>query len=252
MKVPENQIIVASFDKTKFASEIVGSGLIPVYCAPNQNGLYGIKEASENILLILVDETEEEVRNLARYLTVLCIDEEKNLFIYGKKNLVDIVKNKVPSLYVISTGYLFTDVFRNTIRDIFAFIKKRKAGNKPAILFVDTDDEYINMIKPYLTYDFDVFTSVSANGYDISSRIRFCDVVVMSTSLKLPVASFATLFIAMMKKRAKDPSFAMYFIASGKDEQSVMNVLDENNFIAISKEADVKKTAEFLIKRIRK
>ena len=38
-------------------------------------------------------------------------------------------------------------------------------------------------------------------------------------------------------------------MASNKDEQSVMNILEQSKFIAISKDRDVAKTAEFLIKR---
>ena len=247
-----NQIIVASFDKNRFASEIVGAGLIPVYCAPNQTSLYGVKDTSENILLVLVDETEDEVRKLAKYLTVICIDEEKNLFVYGKKNLVDIVKNSVPSLFVISVGYLFTDTFNKTTAALTDFIRKNASRKKPAILFVDINDDYINRIRPHLTRDFDVFSYVGNNGYEISSKVRFCDVVVLSTALNLPVVAFTSLFVAILKKRSKDKNFTMYFMASNADEQNVMNVLEESHFIAISKDRDVKKTAEFLIKRISK
>lgn len=252
MKTNPNQIIVASYDKTRFAAELVGAGLVPVYCAPNQTSLYSVKDGSENILLLLVDETEEEVKKLARYLIVLCIDEEKNLFIYGKKNLVDIVKSTVPSLFVISVGYLFTDIFGKTLTALTEFIKKNAKRHKPAILFVDVNDDYISRIKPHLTNDFDVFSCVGNNGYDISSKVRFCDVVVLSTALNLPVVAFTTLFVAILKKRSKDKDFTMYFMASNSDEQSVMNVLEESNFISISKDRDVRKTAEFLIKRIRK
>ena len=123
---------------------------------------------------------------------------------------------------------------------------------KPAILFADVDDEYIKKIKPHLERDFDVFSCVGGTGYEITSKVRFCDVVVLSTALNLPVVAFTTLFVSILKKRAKDRDFTMYFMASNADEQGVMNVLEENNFIAISKDRDVKKTAEFLIKRIRK
>ena len=237
------------FDKSKFATDIVGSGLAPVYCAPDQTSIYGVKDKSDNILLYLCDETEEDVKKLSKYLTILCIDEEKNLFIYGKKNLVDIVKSTVPSLFVISTRYLFTESFGKVIEDLQDFIKKEEKRKKPAILFVDTDDEYIKKIKPHLTRNFDVFSYISSNGYDISSKVRFCDVVVLSTSLVLPVVAFTTLFVSLLKKRAKDPKFTMYFMASNKDEQSVMNILEQSKFIAISKDRDVAKTAEFLIKR---
>ncbi len=252
MKTDPNQIIVATFDKTRFATEIMGAGFAPVYCSTNQTSLYSVKDKSENILLLLVDETEDEVKKFARYLTALCIDEEKNLFIYGKKNLVELVENMVPSLFVISVGYLFVDVFTNTVMALKDFIKKSETRHKPVILFADVDDEYIKNIRPYLINDFDFFSVVNGNGYDISSRIRFCDVVVLSTALNLPVVAFTTLFVSILKKRAKDKSFTMYFMASNSDEQGIMNVMQENNFISISKDRDVAKTAEFLIKRIRK
>lgn len=262
MKIPENQIIVVSSDRSKFAKEIVGDGLAPVYCVPDQTALYEVKDRSGNILVILTDETEDTVRRLASYLTILCIDEEKNLFIYGKKNLVDIIKEKVPSLYIICAGYLFMDTFGGTINEIHDFISRERERQKPAILFVDVDDEYINRIKPLLTRHFDVFSSLSGNGYDISARIRFCSVVVLSTSLTLPVVSFTAFFVEIMKKRLADPDFAMYFLSSNSDEQTIINTLAVNSdgqdlrisprergFISISKDGDLEKTADFLIKR---
>ena len=265
MKNSEKHLIVVSNDRSKFAEEIVGSGLIPTYCPPQQTALYGMKDRADCILILLYEEKEEDIKRLARYLTNLCIDEEKNLFVFGKKNLVDIIKKAVPSLFVISSGYAFSDVFTDIIKDLLLFMNEMQERNKPALLFVDVDDSYITRIRPYLTKTFDVYSSINGNGYDISSRVRFSDVVVLSTSVTLPAVAFTTLFVSIMKKRLKDPDFAVYFMASNSDEQniintlsvnydgqSVKNVLEEGGFISISKDKDLEKTADFLIKRVKR
>lgn len=247
-----NRIIVAASERSKYVGDIISAGLEAVFCLPNQPSLFKVKDKSSNILLILVDESAEEIKKLVRHLTVLCIDGEKNLFVYGRKDLVDIVKKKVPKLYVVSTGFLFVDLFPKILKDINDFIVKTEKQKKPSVLFVHTDEEYVKRIKPYLINDVDVFSITKGDGYDIASRVKYCDSVVISTTLKLPVVAFTTLFAEILKKRAKDPKFAMYFITPNNEEQNVMNVLEQSSFIAISMDREVKMTAAFLIKRMGK
>ncbi len=249
MKKEARQVLVISRGNQRYFDEMHDQGLATVSCGFDQNLIFKNKGASSAIIVILEDEKPEDVKKLAGMLQILCIDEEKNLFVYGKKDLVDIIKGMVPSLFIIYSGYLFKELFRETAVAAREFLKEIQENKKPILLLADDDSVYINRIKPLLDDDFVVYACKNKDPHDIAIRIRMCDVAVLSTSLRFSLIYFTDIFMEILKRKKNNPQFALYFIADQEEEQKNMNSLEERNFIALSKETEVQKTASFLIKR---
>jgi len=249
MKISNNKVLVITRGNNRYLDEMREYGLDPVKCPIDHTSLFANKDVSEALVVILTDETPEEVKKLAGGLQILCIDEEKSLFLYGKKDQVEQVSSMIPSLFIISEGFLFKDLFKDTVLSVMEFIKQREASKLPILLYVDDSDVYINKLKPYLEDKFIIYTCRDSTPAEIVQRLKMADLAVFSTELTYPLISFTDIFMAITRKKSANPDFSIYYITGNDVDQKRMNVFHERLFIALSKQMDVKKTADFFIKR---
>ena len=239
-----DQIIVIAGDKSKYEAEFKKNGFYVTWSSFELEEVIKIRDRSNIILVCAVDEDYETLKKLGFYLRDICIEEEKTLYLYGRKEKVDIIKDLVPSLY-IKKVVLYHVAF-STIPGEILKQELMPDRNKPTFLIIDNDTEYVGKLRLYLEPYFQIL--VSRFDFEEAGMLMLkSDIVLISMEATFKLREFMGFFKAMMMKK-RSPLFHFFYLASTDAERNRMNAGSENESISFSKEMDVDRVANYFVK----
>ncbi len=238
-----NQIIVVTSDKNKYESSFKKKDFYVTWSSFDLKEIIKIRDRSNTILVCAADEDYDTLKKLGLYLRDICIEEEKTLYLYGKKEKVEIIKNLVPSLY-INKVILYHVAFSSIPDEILKqrFIPDR---SKPTFLIIDNDTEYVEKFRLHLEPYFRIF--VSRFDFEEAGILMLrSDIVLISMDAAFTLREFMGFFKAMMVKK-RHPYFHFFYLASTNSETYKLNAGSENESIAFSKEMDVSRVTNYFV-----
>ncbi len=242
-----DQIIVVAGDKSKYEGILKKNGFYVTWSSFELKDVIKVRDRSNAILVCTVDEDYETLKKLGFYLRDLCIEEEKSLYLYGKKEKVDIIRDLVPSLYIkkVILYHLAFSMLPEIIKQEF-----KPDRNKLTFLIIDNDTEYVGKLRLYLEPYFQIL--VSRFDYEEAGMLMLkSDIVLISMDATFKLREFMGFFKAMMMKK-RSPLFRFFYLASTDSERNRMNAGSEDEGMAFSKEMDVARVADYFVKAYEK
>ena len=238
------QIIVLANDRSKYEKALSFRDLYVTWCPFSVEELIRIRERSNVILICMDHEKYNDLNRMGLYLRDMCIEDEKSLYLYGNKDDVNTIASLVPSLFIKKTLYSFAGI-EKIVNDIVAGEVIRENG-KPIFLMIDDDREYVEKLRVYLDPFYQVFVS-RFDHEEIENLIMMADRVLISVNGNMRLLDFIQLYQTLLSKK-KVPGFTYYHIADTDWEKAIVDRGSGQNNMAFSKETDVQKVADYLIK----
>ncbi|MBQ6968236.1 MAG: hypothetical protein IJP84_10095 [Lachnospiraceae bacterium] len=239
-----DQIIVIAGDKSKYEADFKKYGFYVTWSSFDLKEVIKIRDRSNIILVCAVDEDYETLKKLGFYLRDICIEEEKTVYLYGRKEKVEIIKELVPSMYiklVVLYHVAFSTVPGEILKHEFMPVR-----NKPTFLIIDNDTEYVGKLRLYLEPYFQIL--VSRFDFEEAGMLLLkSDIVLISMDATFTLREFMSFFKAVMTKK-HSPLFHFFYLASSNSERYRMNAGSENESISFSKEMEVSRVAGYFAK----
>lgn len=247
-KAYKKQILLISTRLEPIAEMLTAEGYYVTWCPFELDKIMKLRDHSNIMIINVEDENEDELKRIGLYLRDMCIEEEKILYIFGRINGVNIIRSRVPSIYVRKAVYVYSEPFSVILNDLKE-LAVDYGMNLNGLLIIDNDSEYIEKLRPNLDPYFRVYVS-HMNLSEAGALLQISDVVLINVDESYVLREFIELFKSMfMKKRST--GLRIYYLTSTNENRDRMNMGIENDSIALSKSADVAKTAAFLTNILR-
>ena len=242
------QILLISNKLEPVREMLTAEGYYVTWCPFDLDKIMKLRDHSNIMIINTEEENEEELKRIGLYLRDMCIAEEKILYIYGRIKGVNIIRSRVPSLYVRKAVYVHSEPFSVILKDL-KDIAIDYGLNQKGILIIDNDSEYIEKLRPNLDPYFRVY--VNHNNLKEAERfLQISDIVLLNVDEACILREYIELFKSMIIKR-KSSGLRLYYLTANNEDRDRMNMGIENDAIALSKSADVSKTAAFIINILR-
>ena len=239
------QIIVISSEKERYATLFEKAGFHVVWSSIGVKDFQEVRDRSDCILIIVSNGDRRELEKLACYLKDVCIEEEKNVCLYGDMEGVDLMSDKIPSLYIVKKAYM-KDV---TINRLVVMLKAECGWidnvQKKKMLFIDDSAEYFGKLRVYLQPYFELFAS-GKDSEEIHELMSQANIVVLNTSVSMRGIEFLK-FYYEIKTRARLTNLKIYYLTETDEEQEFVNALSDFNTICFSKKSGIEEVADYLI-----
>ncbi len=240
----KRHLIVVTKGIFKNSNAFSDMNFLPVWCDFDVIELGRVKSSSSDILLVLSDMGEHLPLQFFMYLRDLCIDEEKNLYLYGPKRTVLKVKKLIPSLFILGA---FDDSVH--LVDLLKFVESHQYNggevSKPSVFIMDDDVSFAGNLKSALSMNFDVVLSGSDMA-DAGYYLKNSDIVILSTSLRITILEYVSLIRAIKTRNGKG-FFRLFFLTDTKSEQVQVMSLNGLSSLCLSRETGEQGMAAFLI-----
>jgi hypothetical protein len=239
-----NQIIVVTNHREIYEQKLGKCDLHITWCEFSIEGLQQIRGRAKIILLCPDHEKTTLLNKLGLYLRDLCIEEEKDLYLYGNKDDVDDITELVPSIFVKKAIYSFVD-FSKMKDAITSNVGEDEIGKK-TFLIIDDDTDYAGKLRVHLDQTYRVLVS-RFDLEEMGSLILGANVVLISMDGSLKLNEFMTMFRILAAKKGRNPRFKYYYLTGTDRERAKLNSGSEKSSISFSKEMDVSRVANYFI-----
>ncbi len=239
------QIIIATNDRERIERQLSGRDLHVTWCPMTIEGIQEVRDRSNLMFLVAKDEDEDELKRIGLYLRDLCIEYEKILYIYGNRRSVDILRARIPALYVRKSGYTIKEPFSLLLDDVAA-MEQDESVDLPALLILDDKTEFIEKLRLYLEPYFRIYVS-HYDPQELGILVLRSNVVLMGTDRLMTVIQFMELS-RMIGRRREVPDFHLYFLAKTQEERAMFNSEAARYGIAFSADMDASRVADYLIR----
>ncbi len=239
------QIILVTSEKERYEPFFTAAGYYVNWCPPLVEELVKIGDRSEVIFLCLTKEDPEVLKDLCLYIRDLSIESEKILYVYGTKKAVDIVRSRVPSLYIQCAEYAEEMTLKDMMIRNPELIRDSYSG-KPGMLIVDDDNIFIDTIRAYLEPYYHIYIC----HYDLPEAGRLLkQSKAVLIGLKEKHSLLDTMdFLRAIATRKQSAGLRVYYIASDDSERDKLNSGSENGNLALSRDTDPRRLADYFIR----
>lgn len=241
MKYPEQIILISSTEQVK--ERLEENGFRVIWCPFKLSRIMEVRDISNVIFLNINEEDKDDLKRIGLYLRDLCIEEEKVLYIYGRREGVDIISSMVPSIFIRKAAYVYSEPFAALLEDMNKLASITQ-NHLPGLLIVDDDIEYIEKLRPYLEQSFRIYVS-HCDFIEAGTYLNISDIVLISAESKYKLSSFLDFFRAVYARK-KEYGTRLYYLTSDNVKRDHMNLGFERDAMALSKSFNLSKVASFL------
>ncbi|MCR4740056.1 MAG: hypothetical protein K5886_07335 [Lachnospiraceae bacterium] len=199
-------------------------------------------------IILLPSGFDIQFQQICHYLRDLCLEEEKNLYLYGNEEMVRTVRKIIPKLFI-------SGVYYNTMVPIGDFVNSLKeellvvsqSQSKPTMVMIDDDKIYFKQLSSMLQNSFNV-TVTTPCLEDVVRYLNNADILLMNVKMKLPLMDVGIL-LDTIERRVKSDKLKLMYFTDTKEEQKYLNSIQLIPLICFSKEIPMEKIAYYLKKR---
>lgn len=238
------QIILISSKRDPIEKSLTEKGFHVTWCPFELEQIIPVRDRSKVLFLCVNDESEEDLNKICLYLRDMCIEEEKELIIYGKAAGVDFISSRIPAIFIRKKAYAYAEVLADIIKELKAAANEDDNA-LPGLLIVDDDTEYIAKLRPYLESHFRIYIS-HAKLNELGAFLYISDVILINADASYTLFEFLD-FFKTIYARIKSSGLKFYYLTENDENRTRMNSGSERDAITLSKNVDVAKTASFLI-----
>ncbi len=180
------------------------------------------KKDSAELMLMYVDDTIDEARDVLVFVKDLLLEEGKELVLLGDRNEVVSVEKVIPKELI--AGIFERPFDMRAIMDRVGdfLIQQRMQQNKKMILIVDDDPTYLKLIKEWLKDDYRV--SMANSGMQAITWLanNCADLVLLD--YEMPTIKGSKV-LEMLRSDAQIADIPVMFLTGKSDKQSIIEVL---------------------------
>ena len=180
------------------------------------------KKDSAELMLMYVDDTIDEARDVLVFVKDLLLEEGKELVLLGDRNEVASVEKVIPKELI--AGIFERPFDMRAIMDRVGdfLIQQRMHQNKKMILIVDDDPTYLKLIKEWLKDDYRV--SMANSGMQAITWLanNCADLVLLD--YEMPTINGSKV-LEMLRSDAQIADTPVMFLTGKSDKQSIIEVL---------------------------
>ena len=180
------------------------------------------KKDSAELMLMYVDDTIDEARDVLVFVKDLLLEEGKELVLLGDRNEVASVEKVIPKELI--AGIFERPFDMRAIMDRVGdfLIQQRMQQNKKMILIVDDDPTYLKLIKEWLKDDYRV--SMANSGMQAITWLanNCADLVLLDYEMPTIKGSKG---LEMLRSDAQIADTPVMFLTGKSDKQSIIEVL---------------------------
>ncbi len=180
------------------------------------------KKDSAELMLMYVDDTIDEARDVLVFVKDLLLEEGKELVLLGDRNEVASVEKVIPKELI--AGIFERPFDMRAIMDRVGdfLIQQRMQQNKKMILIVDDDPTYLKLIKEWLKDDYRV--SMANSGMQAITWLanNCADLVLLD--YEMPTIKGSKV-LEMLRSDAQIADTPVMFLTGKSDKQSIIEVL---------------------------
>ena len=180
------------------------------------------KKDSAELMLMYVDDTIDEARDVLVFVKDLLLEEGKELVLLGDRNEVVSVEKVIPKELI--AGIFERPFDMRAIMDRVGdfLIQQRMQQNKKMILIVDDDPTYLKLIKEWLKDDYRV--SMANSGMQAITWLanNCADLVLLD--YEMPTIQGSKV-LEMLRSDAQIADTPVMFLTGKSDKQSIIDVL---------------------------
>ena len=238
------QIILISNKRDPIEKTLADKGFHVTWCPFELEHIIRVRDRSNVLFLCVNDEKEEDLNKICLYLRDMCIEEEKELIIYGKASGVDFISSRVPALFIRKKAYAYAVVLTDIINELLADANEDDI-DLPGLLIVDDDTEYIAKLRPYLEPHFRIYICHEKLD-ELGAFISVSDIILINGDESYTLFELLD-FFKTISARMRSSGLKFYYLTENDENRTRMNSGSERDAITLSKNVDAVKTASFII-----
>lgn len=239
------QIILVSNKRELIEKTLTEKGFLVTWCPFELEQIILVRDRSKVMFLCVNDEREEDLNKICLYLRDMCIEEEKELIIYGKAAGVDYISSRIPSIFIIKKAYAYAEVLTDIINELIAADDEDDHA-LPGLLIVDDDTEYIAKLRPYLESHFRIYICHDKLN-ELGTFINAADIILINGDESYTLFELLD-FFKTISARMRSSGLKFYYLTENDENRTRMNSGSERDAITLSKNVEAEKTASFLIR----
>ena len=209
------------------------------------SGIVSVSSFVNTYIVLLPEEWDLQFHQICFFLKDYCLEEEKQLYLYGTEEMLTKVRAIIPKLFI--SGMFNSDVV--SVKKLVEAIEwdfREVSSELPSLLLVDEDKRYFRQLSLMLEDSF----SVTISAPDVEDLVRYLqntDIMLMNVNMKVSILQFGILFEAI-ERRVKTKRMKLMYITDTKAEQKYINSIQLSPTICFAKEIPIEKIA-FYIKK---
>lgn len=223
-------------------------GVYPVGCTYDAVAIGVIQWRFESILLILPDDFDNEARKVCLYLRDMSIDEEKRVFICGKRSVLAQAVKLLPAM--IRSGSILVDggTGYTTLRTVASAIKNAFLNdkNQKSCLILDDDKQYDSDLLKVLSRYCNVAIKDKVDE-EFAAYVTNADILLISTELKMDLLEFTTFRQQLAARKKTGRTSLIYLCADDARQQLVYQSMNAEG-VSLSKDRDFLSTSRCIIR----
>ncbi len=238
------QIILLTSEKDKYEPIFKENGYYVTWCPMSIEELIKVRDHSDVIFVCATDENSEFLKDMGLYLRDLCIESEKILYIYGKREAIQILRSRIPTIYIQQAEFSDAKSLPVMLKSL-SELNEASSSDKPGLLIIDNDNEYIGQLRTYLEPHYQVYVS----HYDMREAVgllRLSKVVLMGFREKHSLLDIMDFFRVAARRKISE-GLRVYYLASDDEERNRVNAGSEKGNLAFSRVTDPARLAHFFI-----
>ncbi|MBR5116824.1 MAG: hypothetical protein IK096_07135 [Lachnospiraceae bacterium] len=237
------QIVVITNRRKYYENTFKMKGYYVNWCDLEINAIISVRDRSNVFVFCLEDADPDLLDKVGYYMRDLCIEDEKIVYLFGRKDSVDHLKNVIPSLFVQKALYLYgtTDMLMDELKQM----EEAENKNTPALLVVDDDQELVEQLRIMLGGYFRFYVT----HYDILETrlfIKEANVVLMGTRGRYSMLDIMDL-LRLIAQRKMAVGMSMYYLTEDEKESTRVNGSGpDKGSLAYSRDTDPRVIADVL------
>lgn len=241
------QFVVITNRRKYYENTFKSKGYYVNWCDLDLNAIISVRDRSHVFIFCLEEAESDLLDRIGYYMRDLCIEDEKMVYLFGRKESVDHLKNLIPSLYIQKALYLYGTT--NALMDELKLLEESEEANKPALLIVDDDRELIEQLRIMLGGYFRFYVT----HYDMTETRLFlkeANVVLMGTRGRYGILDIVDL-LRLVAQRKMAVGMQMYYLTEDDKESTRVNGTgsDKGN-LAYSRSTDPRIIADTMLSAI--
>ncbi len=238
------QIIVVTDERNNYEAAFEQKGYYVTWCPSDLDAIISVRDRADIFFFCVSNEDTDLLKRIGLYMRDLCIEDEKIVYIYGRKDAVDILSRLIPAMFVQMAQYAFIGTFTSMLDDMRG-LEEAEGRDRPTLLIIDDDKDFISKLRILVNAHFNVYVS-HCDLRESGMLLMRSDIVLMSTSAKYSLMEIMDFFRSMVKKKRQN-RLHFYYLAADETECDIINVTGDREAFAFPRSVDPRIIADYLI-----
>ncbi len=214
-----------------------------IKCKYEVRDIMAVKDKVAIFILFLPEDMTPEVLCVCNYLRDICIDEEKEVYVFGREKEVERVRKIIPRLFLRKT-FCREKTSVADLTDYLEWELQRREDQTAKMLMLDDGSDYLRKLRSMIEGEFELICYDEYRD-EITEILAGVSVVVIDLDMKMEMKQFFDLERALYMWRNR---LKVVYISGKREDQKSLNLMGSKAMVCLNRGTPPERNAAYLIR----